>query len=354
MSRMASVRVALLMLLAGTLAGVLVPPSPSNGAEVRPDGRIPLIDLANGAYHQFTGGLYADGSNIVPPEHAAVGLVRAKNVQPVDGTGNPSHTGKYILLSIGMSNTSQEFCSDRGIPPCHPFSFMGQAAADPTVNTTTLVIVNGAKGGRAAEAWVSPRSPEYDRIRDTLLAPLGLNEQQVQVVWLKVANPRPRISLPLAQADAYVLEAEIANILRALKVRYPHLQQVFISSRTYGGYARTELNPEPYAYESGFAVKWVIRAQIEQMRAGGPGTDARAGDLNYAAIAPWVAWGPYLWANGTTPRSDGLSWDQADFRTDGTHPSIAGVQKVGTMLLSFLKNSPFTKCWAVIRVNNCH
>lgn len=320
---------------------------PTISAEVRVDRLIPLIDLGQSRYYQFSGGLYGDGRNIVPPAHATAGLMRAKRVRPLDTAGTPSSIGKVVLLSIGMSNTAQEFCSGRGIAPCDPASFMGQAAADPAVNKTTLAIVNGARGGQAASAWVSSHSPEYDRIRDALLAPHVLSEQQVQIAWLKVANPRPRVALPSSQADAYGLEAATANILRALKIRYPHLQQVFISSRIYGGYAKTDLNPEPYAYESAFAVQWVIRAQIDQMQSSGSSTDVRAGDLNYTSQVPWIAWGPYLWADGTTARSDGLTWSLADFRTDGTHPSPSGVEKVGTMLLRFFKSSPFTQCWFV-------
>jgi hypothetical protein len=141
------------------------------------------------------------------------------------------------------------------------------------------------------------------------------------------------------------LETELGDILRALRVRYPHLQEVFLSSRIYGGYAISPLNPEPYAYESGFSVKWVIQAQIQQMRNGGAVVDARAGDLNDNTVAPWVAWGPYLWADGSRPRSDGLIWQRSDFRADGTHPSPAGIAKVGSALLRFFLDSPFTRCW---------
>jgi hypothetical protein len=142
------------------------------------------------------------------------------------------------------------------------------------------------------------------------------------------------------------LESNLGAIVRALKVRYPNLQQVFLSSRTYGGYATTQLNPEPYAYESGFSVKWLIQAQIEQMRNGGHIVDARAGDLNYNSVAPWIGWGPYLWADGTNARSDGLTWERADFVNDGTHPAPeSGVKKVGTLLLNFFKTSPYTRCW---------
>jgi hypothetical protein len=140
-----------------------------------------------------------------------------------------------------------------------------------------------------------------------------------------------------------VLVQQLGEIVRALSTRYPNLKMVFLSSQIYGGYASTPLNPEPYAYESGFAVKWLVEAQINQMD--GQGIDSQAGDLDYGATTPWLAWGPYFWADGLIPRSDGLTWECNDLAADGTHPSGAGRLKVSGLLLDFFLNSPFSQPW---------
>jgi hypothetical protein len=316
------------------------------GTNTSDTASVALIDLTGGTYLGFRGGLYPGGSNVAPSEQAAEGLARAAKIRPLDANGNAKAGGKVVLLSVGMSNTSQEFCAVDGTTDCFPETFMGRAAADNSVNRPALVIVNGAQGGRDAKDWVSPSSATFDVVRDQRLAALGVTEKQVEIVWLLQADENPTVSLPDANADAYGLESRLGSIVRALRVRYPNLQQVFIGSRNYGGYATTGLNPEPYAYESGFSTKWLIEAQIDQVHAGRI-VDARVGDLNYATVAPWLAWGPYTWAKGTIPRSDGVVWLQSDFGPDGTHPSESGRSKAGALLLSFFKSSQFTRCWFV-------
>jgi hypothetical protein len=309
--------------------------------------RVPLNDLGAGLYlGQFQGGLYPKGLNSAPAAHAGVGIQRANAVVGLNAAGAPDSSGKYVLLSIGMSNTTQEFCNANGVTqPCQAHTFVGQALVHPAVNHSQLVFVNGAMGGQTASTWDSPSDNNYNVVRDQRLAPQGLSEAQVQAVWVKVANAQPQVSLPAANADAYTLVVQMGNIARALKVRYPNVKVVFFSSRIYAGYASgvSTLNPEPYAYESAFAVKWVVQAQINQMAGGG--IDPRAGDLNYNSVAPWIAWGPYLWADGLTPRSDGLTWQCANLNSDGTHPSQSGQEKVGSLLLNFFLTSPFTRPW---------
>jgi hypothetical protein len=91
------------------------------------------------------------------------------------------------------------------------------------------------------------------------------------------------------------------------------------------------LSPEPIAYESAFAVKWLIEERIKN-----PSPDRSI---------PWVSWGPYLWADGLTPRSDGLIWERSDFETDGVHMSPQGALKVATILLEFFQKDTAAKRW---------
>jgi len=317
------------------------------GADASPNpttpGPVPLTMLGSTQYKGLAGGLYPAGSNDVPAAHLTAGILRAQALTPLATDGAASASGKMVLLSIGMSNTTQEFCAASSTAPCTSWSFAWQAAADSAVDHSRLMIVNGAQASSVASFWDEVSDPDYSRVKGKLEAQ-GLSERQVVAAWVKVANPAPHTSLPDPNADAYALMATLGNIVRAMHVHYPNLRLVFLSSRIYAGYATSPLNPEPFAYESGFAVKWAIEAQIRQRETGA--IDPRVGDLLPDPAAPWVGWGPYLWANGTSPREDGLTWAPSDFEpADGTHPARSAEEKVGRMLLSFFKTSPVTRCW---------
>ena len=160
------------------------------------------------------------------------------------------------------------------------------------------------------------------------------------MVWVKQAEAGPS-RLGDFPAHARTLQSHLAGAMNILKQTFPNLRIAYLSSRIYAGYATTPLNPEPYAYESAFAVRWLIEDQIK----GAP-------QLNYQAArgevkAPLLLWGPYLWADGETPRkSDGLVYKREDLSDrDGTHPSPSGREKVAQMLLKFLKSDPTARPW---------
>ena len=199
-----------------------------------------------------------------------------------------------------------------------------------------LVIVDGAQGGRSASMIADPNH-QYWQVTRERLHTAGVTELQVQAAWLKQVVPGANSPFP---KDAKDLQGDLKTIVLDLKRRYPNLQLVYVSNRIYGGYANRG-SPEPQAYESGFAVKWLIEEQLN----GDPSLncDPEKGDVR----APWLAWGPYLWADGTTPRVDGVTWQPDEYNPDGLHPNAKGQRKVAEMLLNFLKTEKTASPWFV-------
>ncbi len=283
--------------------------------------------MGQGFYKGFSGGLYPQGENLRPAAHEAAGLDRARAVQPLNQAGVPDPAGRIVFVSIGMSNTTQEFSV-----------FKPLADADPARNPL-LTIVDGAQGGMTADKIVDFSQPAAQKFWDTVEARLqaaGVTAQQVQIAWVKEAEASPTLAFP---EDARKLENALAALVRLMNSRFPNLRLAYLSSRIYAGYATTALNPEPFAYQSGFAVKWLIEDQINGVM------DLNCDPSRGSVQAPWLAWGPYLWADGLNPRGDGLTYACSDLEADGTHPSSTARRKVADQLLSFLKTDTTARQW---------
>ena len=236
-------------------------------------------------------------------------------VQPLDREGKPSTSGKIVMLSIGMSHASREFSQ-----------FIRLADADGRMNPS-LLMIDAAREGAAATQIALPFG-EYWIDVDRQLQRCDISTAQVQVVWLKTALAREPLGFP---EKARLLQRALRSIVGILRTNFPQLKLVYVCSRTYGGYSESDLSPEPIAYESGFAVKWLIEERISD-----PSPDRSM---------PWVSWGPYLWADGMTPRSDGLIWERSDFEGDGVHISAQGALKVATKLFEFFESDPSAQSW---------
>jgi hypothetical protein len=273
-----------------------------------PQNLVPLTELKD-KYQGQDGGLYGGGANEPSAALAARAKQAAAQIRPLNAEGKPAAAGQIVLVSLGMSNTTMEF------------STFKRLADGDTQKAGNVTIVDLAQGGKTASAWAGNDQPwevAMQRLQQFKVTPA-----QVQVMWLKEANARPTGGWPAATDQ---LRDDIRADIKRAREKYPNLRLIFLSSRIYGGYATTQLNPEPYAYEGAFAVRAVVRDQP---------TDG-----------PVLLWGPYLWTNGQKGRAlDDLKWLREDCKEDGTHPSETGQQKVAHLLLDFFTRNPNAKPW---------
>src|SRR4030095_16420259 len=145
-------------------------PAPAIDCTGTSTGLVPLTDLGAGLYQGYAGGLYSGGANVRPAAHEAAGVGIANAIVPLDTLGQPSATGRVVLISIGMSNCTQEFST-----------FVPKANSDPMKRANVLVI-DCAQGGQTPSLIRDPAAPYWDMVAARLRA-RGATPAQVQVVW---------------------------------------------------------------------------------------------------------------------------------------------------------------------------
>jgi hypothetical protein len=294
-------------------------------------GFIPINDLKTGTFNGWTGGLYPNGSNYIPPAHKTAGMnIASSQIIPRDASGNQDVVnGKIVWLSIGMSNTTAE--TQQFIPLANAYSN----------KNPKLVFVDGAVGGMTASIISTVSNSNYSTYWNTVitrLANAGVTASQVQIIWYKEANVAN--STPVMNYyDSLVIQTK--RIMNIIKQRFPNARLCYMASRISARYASSTLNPEPYAYYTGWAIKKVIEDQItgdSKLKFSGP-------DAN----SPWISWGIYMWSDGSTPQiaNPNVFWScSTDFQNDGTHPSLpAGASKVANLLLTFYQNDTISCPW---------
>src|SRR5829696_5240018 len=114
-----------------------------------------------------------------------------------------------------MSNASVEFAA-----------FKRSADRDPQ-KSSTVVVVDGAQGGFDSRRARS--QPVFWQNVDKRLAEADVEPRQVQAVWLKQSVAGEQRRFP---KDARGLQADLRAIIRIMRVRYPNVKLVYLSSRT--------------------------------------------------------------------------------------------------------------------------
>jgi hypothetical protein len=300
---------------------------PEGGEGKTSVGFKPLTEMsASDKYKGEDGGLYGGGKNDPPAAHLAAAKRETAKIAPLDREGKPSPDGTIGLISISMSNATQEFSMFKRIAD-------GDAGKSPLVT-----VVDCAQGGQAMAQWSRPDARPWG-VAEQRLSAAGISPRQVQVAWIKLANVAPEGEL---WDHGQKLYDDTLAVLEIAKSKFPNLRIAYLGSRIYAGYAGSRLNPEPYAYEGAFVVRKLILDQAK-------GEASLNFDPSHGEVkAPLLLWGPYFWADGMTARKcDGLVWERGDLGPDGTHPSESGRRKVADMLLTFFKTDADANTWFV-------
>lgn len=291
-------------------------------------GLPPITDLGSGFWAGRPGGLYPGGSNERPADHTTAGLGFTANIEPLDINGNPDAiNGKIVLAGVGMSNTRLEFEVFENLVDTFSNKNPQLEVVTTSINRHDLNII------------VDSTHVYWDSLY-FLLEERGLSYKQVQAIWFKEARAFPNENDTTFSTYMDTLVSQLVTCMHIIHNRYPNCRMVYISSRIYGDYqpASFRLNPEPFAYYNGWGIKDLIERQLNN--------DPELAYDGIDAKAPWLSWGPYLWADGINPRSDGLTWDcPDDFKDDGAHPSEIGSEKVANYLIDFFSTDETTVPW---------
>lgn len=262
---------------------------PVSGAE----SQIPIpLDAGTGTYKGLPLGLFQNPA--------------APTVTAVDGV--------IGLVCIGMSNAFQE---------CEDFiaklsgEFAGQV--NPQVR-----VVNCAVPGRAIEFW---NNPEYDKLWEKCvslkISQAGLRPEQIRVVWHKAADMFTTEEsgaafppYPDPNSDYFHFYENLTTFAARLHEKLPSVQAVYVTSRSYGGFADKASRGEPHSYEEGLALNQWLKDH--------PQVDG-----------VWYGWGAYIWApdcaaGGTN--GSGVCYERSDYRADGIHPEQGARDKISRML----------------------
>ncbi len=262
------------------------------------------------------------GTDVVTPypiAHLAGGPATYKGLPlSLSVAPEPSVTpvnGVIGVVCVGMSNGNQE-CAEW----IQQVAGAWQSEVNPAVR-----IVNCAVGGHAIERWIDPAFDDvlWDDCVTRRLSQAAVLPVQVRVIYHKAANQFGMgpggIAMPLfpATGNNYDLfRTHLGEFAARVKGKFPSVQAVYTSSRSYGGFNTRSDRGEPQSYEEGHALNTWLAA-------------------NSSVDGVWYGWGAYLWAPACASgvrNAANVCYDRVDYQDDAVHPAPSGRLKIARMM----------------------
>lgn len=186
-----------------------------------------------------------------------------------------------------------------------------------------VFVANCGRAGFGIESWADAR---YDHLlwEPCLLllrAWFSLTPSHVAAMYYHVAGEAPALAdqagppvYPDPESGYFRLQASLTTLSRRLKTFFPSLQAVYLSSRTYGGFADPGVPAprEPASYEEGHAVNSWLRD-------------------NPTVNGVWFGWGAYQWAPDCASgiaNGQEICYSRDDYGQAGVAPSARGRGKM--------------------------
>lgn len=260
-------------------------------------------------YEGMNSGLYPWGNSLITNEYSNIFNKTNKRIKALDSSGAVSKTGKIGVLAIGASTPKKIFS---GI----------QTAIDNDVSfaDSKVTLVNAALPSKDFDYILDPDTDYWDSVDDEV-DNAGLTNLQISVIICIEDN------LSISDTSftrATTLKENYKSLLELLRVDYPNCRLFLAGAREYTGYTTVTQHQEPRGYLNGWGIRLLINDYV----------------ANLVPQYPLVGWLDYYWADGATPRFDGLDYILSDYvGPDYLHLTKTKADELGQSTHDKLKES---------------
>ena len=306
---------------------ILTAAEQSNSISFQSPGDVPLNDLGKGYYRGYIGGLYPGGYNNPSGTYAADLYSTCKNMAPLDVDGKRSTSNGYIVfISMGGSTGGKNMTA-----------LIDKTKNNPLTNPYLKLMNCNQPAQKAPLSYIADTSSEYWSHVHDVIALHKSSYQQVQVVYLETDDGVTTLKFP---DRPNIIKGKIEACLRTLKQQFTNLKIVYVLGRTRTfSNTVTPWNTEPAPYYFGWACKWAIEDQINNV----PGTEYKGPNK----VAPILAWGFYQWADSLPRKTDNFYWRYSETK-DGLHANDAGQDTLSTRFQQFLLTDSAASKWYAV------
>lgn len=286
---------------------------------------IPLNDLGTGLYRGYVGGLYPGGANEASGVYANDLLSTSNSIIPIDVNGNPdaSKKGFIVFISMGGSTGGKNMKA-----------LIGKTKGNPITNPRLKLMNGNQPAQKATLSTIADPNNIYWSHVSQILSGHKSSYKQVQLVYLETDDGVTTVRFP---DRPNIIKQKIQACMRTLQTKFPNLKVVYVLGRTRTFPNTTTFwNTEPSPYYFGWACKWVIEDQINNV----PGTQYKGPNK----VSPLVAWGFYQWADSLPRKTDDFYWRYSE-TSDGMHGTPVGYDTLSKRFQNFLLTDPYASIW---------